>query len=422
MQSETAIIDVYLENIQTENNLVEYTENHLNNITLPFSRSNSSTFEIKKAVLDSQNIQSNKPVGNTEPDTNVHQFKEFFYQQYTSNMSPAASVSSDSLENSDIEEDYSERGTFQLKNGSVEVTNSYKKCSYKDIEKEIDKYYRDLDNKQYTELDIISTYVKGQKNLYSKSRQYLKFKLNVLTITCLILTTLVTIFTEFYCTVEWTKPLITTMNSVIFLFISLINYLKLDASVEKFSQISGFYDNIGISIELINSKLLFMQKESDRRNVITKNFKKIEKKMIENKKKEDVVVPPEIQKIYPIIYGLNIISFIKKSELYKKKIIEKFRDVKNEIQCVLHKWKIHEVSGIQKTKEENRVKYLYEIKNKICEEIMEFRVIYEVLEDIFTEEIRNSEKYSVIFIPFTAYLTPVKKEMHPIIMKQFLTC
>ena len=146
-----------------------------------------------------------------------------------------------------------------------------------------------------------------------------------------------------------------------------------------------------------------MKNDDEKDKLLEKRIKQTEKILIENKNNNSILIPEEIKRLFPVICNINIMSFIKKNELYKKTVIKKLRDVKNEIGYILYKWKTYKYDSdddnikIDKKKEEKRLKYLYDVKNKLRDEIGEFRVIYEFLDDMFMREIKNADKYSFLF-------------------------
>ena len=48
--------------------------------------------------------------------------------------------------------------------------NSYKKISYKKVEDQINRYYFDVNHKYSSSLDIVASYLKGQKLIYMESK------------------------------------------------------------------------------------------------------------------------------------------------------------------------------------------------------------------------------------------------------------
>lgn len=75
--------------------------------------------------------------------------------------------------------------------------SSFKKFQIHDIERNLNKYY-DNDNNKYTnEIDILTTFMKGQKNLYIQAKNISQWKFNCLTIPALFLTCGITMYTPF---------------------------------------------------------------------------------------------------------------------------------------------------------------------------------------------------------------------------------
>ena len=166
-------INELFDTVQDEINLNNYTESHLGIIKMDdFARYSNSFIDI--SLNKSLHILENDRIS----------LDNYFNNQSDMKLSPVSS-----LNGSDTE----------LKNHS-----RYRKLTYKEVENEIEKYYNiDVENKYYNEIDILSTYVKGQKTLFIKSKNFTQFKLNLLMIISLILTSTVTVFTPFYCHYYW---------------------------------------------------------------------------------------------------------------------------------------------------------------------------------------------------------------------------
>ena len=146
--------------------------------------------------------------------------------------------------------------------------------------------------------------------------------------------------------------------------------------------------------------LLTDEKEVSR--IVLQKFNEMETKVNEYKTHNTILIPEEVKAHFPIISYVNIFSFIKKNKVYKTKLIEKLRNVKNEIHYILYKWEkqelglgSHDASNLTKTmkkeQETHRLAYLREIKNKVKDELLEFQSTYSIMDDLFSREIKSVE-------------------------------
>lgn len=390
-------MDKPLENIQPEENLIHYTENHFNTqVIKDLNKLHSENEMLKNSFMNTLNsniqeryIYSNSPISGSL------------------NGSREGSISGDSSSGSQ---------------------NYYGKLSIYQVQKNLEKYY-DIgnSNKYSSEIDILTTYIKGQKNLFIQSKYLTHRKLNCLMFPTLFLAAVITIISPFIECRYWSNGLSSGVNAVIALLLSLINYLKLESSSEMYLLMANNYDKLETSLEMTNSKLIFIEKDHDKRNLVLTKIQEVEHKMIELKESNSLLIPQEIKQLFPIICNINIFLFIKKMEAHKKNLLIKFRDVKNEVRYILHRLNIHEAQKdtIETMKEKHRLSYLYEIKETLKNEIIECRSTYSSIDELFTREIKMAEmkknKYGFGFcFPFCYSNTkPTAKGMNPIIDKYF---
>jgi len=139
--------------------------------------------------------------------------------------------------------------------------NHFKKYSKKDIEKTVEKYYNIDDNKFTNELDVLTTYVRGQKNLYIQSKNINQWKLNLLMIPTILITFFITVFTPFLQCSPIQTAITSGCNAFVSCLMALINYLQLETSTESFFQLANSYDKLEISLDLTSSKLIFISDE-----------------------------------------------------------------------------------------------------------------------------------------------------------------
>jgi hypothetical protein len=201
----------------------------------------------------------------------------------------------------------------------------YRKISSHQIEKSIEKYYYESESGHSNELDILITYMKGQKNVYILSKNVTQYKLNCLLIPSIMITAAVTIFAPFIQPFAWSGGFISGLNAITTMLISLSNYLKLESSVDMYYATANQYDKLETSLEFVSSKLLFIESESEKSRVILKNIQDVEKKITEIKEWNPLFIPSEVRSVFPIICNINIFSLIKKMELHKRDLIQIIR-------------------------------------------------------------------------------------------------
>ena len=287
----------------------------------------------------------------------------------------------------------------------------YNKLNYRDVERSIGKYYKQQQsNALYSnEMDILTTFVKGQKHLYIQSKLLTQQKLNCLVFPAIIISAVITILSPFVECKSWNVGIISGLNAIVTLFISLMNLLKYESSTEMYSLLASLFDNIETSIELTGRKLTIMQQQdNDTASVVLSKFNEVETKISDYKLTNAVLIPEEIQRLFPIISHINIFSFIKKTDLHRKMLIEKLRDIKNEIYFIMYKWEKEEKyaqkhsnaplspaarATTQRERERERLTYLYILKETTKNEIIEFQNTYSVMDTIFNREISGAERH-----------------------------
>ena len=137
--------------------------------------------------------------------------------------------------------------------------NKYKKYNFKKYEKDIEDTYFEPNHKYSSSLDILASYLKGQKIIYMESKAYCDFWLNMLMMPAILLSTSVPVIISAVEHISWGTTLIACMNGFISLLLTLISYYKLDASSEAHKTSSHHYDKLQNSVEFLSGKsLLFL--------------------------------------------------------------------------------------------------------------------------------------------------------------------
>ena len=289
--------------------------------------------------------------------------------------------------------------TLSYENSDNEEEN-FKELSTQQIEQSLDKYYDDSENRFSSELDVMITFMKGQKNLYIQSYFLSQRKLNFLMIPAILISTILTFFTPLFpsCQYTWSTGLSAGLNGITAAFIALINYLKLETSTQTFYNTARQFDKLETNLEFVASKLMFVEKENDKSNIVFEKLQEIESKIHEMKEWNSLFLPDEIRGLFPIICHINIFSFIKRMESNKKGLLIRFKDVKNEIRYIYYQ--LDYKKSLNKERLQGRLQFLIDIKDKIKEELIHYRNAYSYIDELFTIEIKNARNSSFWFYLF----------------------
>ena len=140
---------------------------------------------------------------------------------------------------------------------------TFKKYTYKDVEKEINDNYFDESEYYSRAFDILATYLRGQKLIYMESKTYCEQRLNFLMLPSILLSTAATVLATVVKDYYWGAYFLASVNGIIAFLLAIVNFLKLDATSEAHKISAHQYDKLQTSVEFMSGKtLLFTQKIS----------------------------------------------------------------------------------------------------------------------------------------------------------------
>ena len=280
------------------------------------------------------------------------------------------------------------------------IQPKYKKLTYEEVEKSLNKY-QTREQQLVSEVELLLTFLRGQKHVFKQANRITIQKYNVLMFPAMFITGGITVIAPFLESLTWSGWALSILNALLTAMIAMNNFMKWQAVAEIYGNISNQYENLMVSVEMTRNQFTFVEDEVQRRDSILNKMKETENRIMDIKLNfNNVLIPHEIQLHNPIISHVNIFSFIRKVEDYKRGLIMKYKDIKNEISYIMFKWEKEEmqntkVSSVRKDKEVKRLETLLAKKDKLKTQLVHNNTtnVYTYIDNLFTREIQRSEEY-----------------------------
>jgi hypothetical protein len=178
---------------------------------------------------------------------------------------------------------------------------------FRQFKDEIEKVFVDVQSNKSAALDIIASYLRGQKIIYIESKTHCEQSLYLLMFPTIFISSLLTVLSLALESFSFGNLIVSGFGAFNTFILGLVSYLKLDAKAEAHKTTAYQFDKLQTQCEFYSGKTLFFN-DTATIGVV----EDVEAKVSEIKDNNQFIVPESVRCRFPILYSTNIFTEVKK--------------------------------------------------------------------------------------------------------------
>ncbi len=178
---------------------------------------------------------------------------------------------------------------------------------FRQFKDEIEKVFVDVQSNKSAALDIIASYLRGQKIIYIEAKTHCEQSLYLLMFPTIFISSLLTVLSLALEQITFGHLIVSGFGALNTFILGLVSYLKLDAKTEAHKTTAYQFDKLQTQCEFYSGKTLFFN-DTDTIGIV----EDVEGKVTEIKDNNQFIVPESVRCRFPVLYSTNIFTEVKK--------------------------------------------------------------------------------------------------------------